>query len=433
MLSFSPLPKKTIFYLLFWTLCISTNASAQSIEIKLSDKYGKSNVYSYHVGTGRNNDYQKYRNLDTLKYQRWALRSISFNPIQTLKEWVINGKMRQRDFVEHIKQTNIDTSHISQNAIQLNQAAVFVGFNHSGHKIVIVDTNNNNDFGDEIEHTFDLDSAKKYPVSHVRFDYLKGDQIVPVVIPLTINAYEDINSVNVDFMKEFYQEGYIQKGSESYLVQISDEYYGLYTDVPFKINVSKVPLDTATSFRNIHDSTEQLRVGDQDIYQVRALSRDVLQMDFVKKSEHSGAKINTLAPDIRSVSFKDGQEFDLLTLRGKYVVVNFWGTWCAPCIEEIPTLRLLRDKFAGKGVEMLSIAFEKESDLGQLDRVIRERKMNWEHLLSIKSAKEGIVKDYSVNIFPTTLLIDPAGMIILRGEGKGVLSQIDLFLTSKLF
>ncbi|MEO6283127.1 MAG: TlpA disulfide reductase family protein [Dyadobacter sp.] len=419
--------------LLFIGLSIASISSSQTIDVQLRSRYGKSNVYSHYLATGRIMNVAGYKGLDTTNFSNWRLRYISFNSVQKLKEMVLDRKMKQIAFVEYIQQNAVDTTNISQHKIAGNTLAVFVGFNEKGRKVVIADANNDSNFVGERQFIFDLDSAKKFPVIDLSFDYIQNDTIKTATIPLTIDVYDDAKNPDISFIKEFYHEGNFVRNKKKYVVQISDAYYGLYDHVPVNINVRDVPVDSLTNYKYIHDSSDEIPVGDYEFYKLKNLTKAAASFELVRKTEGNVAKINSAAPDINSLSLKTGDEFHLKAMLGRYVIVNFWGTWCGPCIKEIPYLKLLHQKYKVKGVELLSIAYDQKADYEKLLSIIEENKMQWEHLFADKGKKTGVTKDYLVNVFPTSFLIGPSGVILLRGEGSSALTEIDTYLTLKLY
>jgi thiol-disulfide isomerase/thioredoxin len=106
--------------------------------------------------------------------------------------------------------------------------------------------------------------------------------------------------------------------------------------------------------------------------------------------------------------------FDLNNYKGKFVLIDFWGTWCAPCIALIPELKKLYEKYRHKNLYMVSIACEDES-VEAVKKAIKKFKMNWINIW--ESLKKGpfISDTFRINSFPTTLLINSEGKIIFRG------------------
>ena len=129
-------------------------------------------------------------------------------------------------------------------------------------------------------------------------------------------------------------------------------------------------------------------------------------------------------PDIISTNTYSGKKFDLSSLRGKYVVIDFWGTWCGPCISGMPKMKEYLDKYQAK-LEILGVA--SESDKGERWKKFLDEKQQyqWHHVLSTKT--EDYILKFSVAGFPTKIIVDPAGKIIGRfvGEDDEIYRKLD--------
>ena len=115
----------------------------------------------------------------------------------------------------------------------------------------------------------------------------------------------------------------------------------------------------------------------------------------------------------------DGQEFSLENLRGKTVLLDFGATWCEPCRAELPMIEKLRAEFAPKGLTVLGI--NAGEDAATVRKFLDEAKLQYPMLLSVGATAE---EDYSVTAYPTVVLIDQAGKIVLYHVGTG--SEPDL-------
>lgn len=118
----------------------------------------------------------------------------------------------------------------------------------------------------------------------------------------------------------------------------------------------------------------------------------------------------------------DGSAFDLQSLRGKHVVIDFWGGWCGPCCEEIPRLKEYAAKYPDT-LRFVSIAKDTSPD------EIKEFAMPWPQIMS-GDGDDDYVERFGVDAFPTKLLIDPEGRILARhvGATDGLFKQLDTLL-----
>lgn len=120
-------------------------------------------------------------------------------------------------------------------------------------------------------------------------------------------------------------------------------------------------------------------------------------------------------PEIITSESYDGKEFDLKSLRGKYVLIDFWGTWCGACVKGMPSMKEFRDKHKDK-LQILGIAQE-SSNTTRWKKFLDSNKYNWPQILSGKGDKN-FVKKFGVTAFPTKILVSPDGKILLRYVGE---------------
>ncbi len=120
------------------------------------------------------------------------------------------------------------------------------------------------------------------------------------------------------------------------------------------------------------------------------------------------------APSL-SVEDVQGKKLRLDEYRGKYVLIDFWATWCAPCVAEIPRVQEAVAKYRAKGFEVLGVSLD-DTKPALLD-FVRARKIPWRQIHNA-SAGGDLVEAFGVSTIPATFLINPEGAIVrieLRG------------------
>ena len=107
-----------------------------------------------------------------------------------------------------------------------------------------------------------------------------------------------------------------------------------------------------------------------------------------------------------------GNKVSLDQFKGKYVLLDFWGTWCAPCLHEMPNLVKAYQEYRDKGFEIVAVAADLNKDI--LVKTVKEYKMTWTNISELKGDQDKVILMYGVSAFPDNFLIDPNGIIIGR-------------------
>ncbi|MDD4214088.1 MAG: TlpA disulfide reductase family protein, partial [Bacteroidales bacterium] len=142
---------------------------------------------------------------------------------------------------------------------------------------------------------------------------------------------------------------------------------------------------------------------------------------FVKNfhNSYTGATktaIGSVAPDF-TLPDSAGIKISLSSLRGKYVLVDFWASWCGPCKKELPNLIKLYKDFKSSKFEILGVSLDKTR--AAWVGAIRSEKLSWIHVSDLKYWQSEVVPLYHITGIPHMILLDPEGKIIaknLRGE-----------------
>ena len=137
------------------------------------------------------------------------------------------------------------------------------------------------------------------------------------------------------------------------------------------------------------------------------------QFDSMKSENEQFAKfVGKPSPDFKDYENFKGGKTSLKDLRGKYVYVDVWATWCGPCKAEIPHLKTLEKDFHGKNITFLSISVDKEADKSKWKKMITDKKMGGVQLFADKSWKSDFVTGYKIKGIPRFILIDPKGNVV---------------------
>jgi thiol-disulfide isomerase/thioredoxin len=126
------------------------------------------------------------------------------------------------------------------------------------------------------------------------------------------------------------------------------------------------------------------------------------------------------APDF-AFTTHERQNLSNTALRGKVVLMDFWGTWCPPCRESVPILRDLNKKYAGKPFQLVGISSDNDEDVWKT--FIAAQHMDWSEYIDLS---EEVLKAFKIESFPTYIVLDKDGVIRFRQSGLGPTTQMEL-------
>ena len=387
----------------------------------------------------------------------------SFSSIQTLPEnspWVdafpkIKGipnnlenmliGIEQTDFLQHTYQSfysnkineeffnscksawnwQPSSSEYSKEFVKLD-IAVVAGYDSTGSLKIKVDKNNNYDLSDD--------------------DYFTLPEKIPG--QNFLGRYTDLMPFEVIY--EYYDGKLIKQAKVWLYLDYSPEIYNSKKDKPhpiilaydfaehhigeFKVNNKKYFAAIKSDRATFRENYSIIVWNDDDSSESSNFETGIFRNGFIKVEDYYyrfdkasiDGSIITLIKD-RSVLEKGGNQvglkainfvsksingniIELSKLKGKYVLLDFWGTWCLPCREEIPKLKSIYEEYKDQNFIMIGIA---NDDIENLKKYILENEVKWEQIIQ-SSYEKSIITDYAIVGYPTTFLLDTEGKIIAK-------------------
>jgi peroxiredoxin len=142
-----------------------------------------------------------------------------------------------------------------------------------------------------------------------------------------------------------------------------------------------------------------------------------IKNSLAAQAAQAQGKVGQQAPEI-SLPDVNGKEVKLSSFKGKYVLVDFWASWCGPCRQENPTVVAAYNKFKNKNFDILGVSLDRPGQKDKWLEAIKKDNLTWTHVSDLLFWQSPIVPLYGIEGIPYNVLVSPEGKIIaesLRG------------------
>ena len=204
---------------------------------------------------------------------------------------------------------------------------------------------------------------------------------------LIIAQYDELRIEQVDMIKKF-----VASKSSSYIAPFIIQRYLSYDMTVEELDETLASIDTS-----IYNSTEYIDLIDR-VTILKSVAIGMPAVDF-------------------ALNDTTGNPIAISAFKGKFLLIDFWASWCGPCRRENPNVVKLYNDFSDKGFEIIGVSFDE--DRGKWIKAIQDDELTWPHVSDLKGWGSAAGKLYAVKSIPATVLLDRDGNIVaknLRGD-----------------
>lgn len=217
-----------------------------------------------------------------------------------------------------------------------------------------------------------------------------------------------------------------EKEDEQGMEKLKEQFMALQTktqnDLKTFVQSNPNSLVAAYTAGNIINLDENFAFSDSMLV---AFKKNIPNSRYTKGLENKlntmrSTAIGSLAPEI-SLPSPNGPDVALSSLKGKYVLIDFWASWCGPCRQENPNVVRMYNKYKDKGFEIFGVSLDQ--DRGKWLKAIEVDKLTWPHVSDLKGWESAAAAKYNVTAIPQTVLLDKEGRIIAKNLRGAALEE----------
>jgi thiol-disulfide isomerase/thioredoxin len=178
--------------------------------------------------------------------------------------------------------------------------------------------------------------------------------------------------------------------------------------------IKNVTIKNIELYKNISMNLSMSQDKDKDLKEFLYASSNEKHKASVKDLFETLKILDAGQPSPKFQNFENyaGGTTSLNDLKGKYVSIDVWATWCGPCKYEIPFLKKLEEKYHDKYIHFVSLSVDKQKDKDKWKKMIADKELQGIQIISDNDFNTSFVNDYKINGIPQFILIDPQGNIV---------------------
>ena len=379
-----------------------------------------------------------------------------------------NGIISESEYFEILKSHNIDSAKVYKGQLR-SIIYCLIGQSLNDKRIIIFDQDGDFDFTNDFEYEFDYPNTSLFVNNNGFYDntavFKFIDDSIPTVKVIGEGIYDNIkykkelllkaNPYNtnatypskkeqdfpVTISFEEHLEGFFLIDNKKYHLALNNlgiPYIGYGNKYYWRLMLRK---DEETEFyrgkrgEGLYTSNDTIYIENKK-YMVDSISifgeNVILKYLGEKSNKVIGFNQNEYINDF---ILKDinGEVINSKDLKKNYLLIDFWGTWCKPCLEMLPKIKDFYSKVDRSKIDLISIASENDMPISKFKEILKEKGIIWTQVLETNETKEKISELFKVSIYPTFFLIDRDRQIIMKGNSETEFNELISYLFKKTY
>ncbi|MFY0712544.1 TlpA family protein disulfide reductase [Seonamhaeicola sp. NFXS20] len=231
---------------------------------------------------------------------------------------------------------------------------------------------------------------------------------------------KELNEISFDNAEDYLYSSDYQRMVSQNIQNKAYEYYQKdslpYQEASAKAlsEITNQTIKNAELYKNISMRLPMSKDKDKDLQDFVNASTNQKHIEKIKELYESLKVLDKGQPSPKFENYENyaGGTTSLDDLKGKYVYIDVWATWCGPCKYEIPFLKKVEEQYHDKNIHFVSISADKQKDKDKWRKMIEEKEMGGIQLITDNDFNTSFISDYKIMGIPQFILIDPQGNIV---------------------